>query len=179
MNIGIRGWQDTGKTALALGSMLELLFRHGYEPNEVIANLQIDDKKLPGVHCINNNQMRQYLTQMVEREVRHKIIIIDEADRVVPARFWHDREQTMALLGLWQDEKMFNRVFWTAHQGTSVDINLRNTTQIELEPYFYNPVTDEIPFTVYDALDGLVFDDVLSNVSKLIFPIYDRWGVIK
>jgi hypothetical protein len=176
MNIGIRGWQDTGKTALALGSMLELLRFHGYQPDEVIANLKIN---IPGVHCVTNAQLRFYLKMMVEKESRHKIIIIDEADRVVPARFWHDVEQTMSLLGLWQDEKLFNRVFWTAHQGTSVDLNLRNTTQIELEPYFYNPVKDEIPFTVYNALDGRVFDDCLFNVSKNIFPIYDRWAVIK
>lgn len=176
MNIGIRGWQDTGKTALGIGSILDCLWYHGYSPGEVIANVVL---KIPGAHCINNNQMRQFLKTLVIKEIRHKLILVDEADRVLPARFWHDREQTDALMDIVQDEKLFNRLYWTAHKGKGVDIALRQGTQIEVETYFYDKAHDEIPFTVYDELDGVVFDDVMLDVSKNIFPIYDRWAVIK
>jgi hypothetical protein len=174
MIIGIRNWQDTGKTALAVGTIIELLMFHGYEPDEVIANIML---KIPGTHSVNNAQMKQYIKAMIARGLKHKVILVDEADRVFPARFWQDRAQTEALLGLWQDVKCFHNVIYTAHTGTSVDINLRNTTQVELEPK-YEAKKDRIPFRIYNALKGIVYDDCVENVSKRIFPFYDRWEIV-
>lgn len=175
MIYGIRGWQDTGKTALAIGVAKELVFRHGYAFDEVVANLSLT--RWPGAHSLTVPEMRLYVRKMVRTGLKHKIIILDEADRLFPARFWHNAEQTEALLGLWQDEKLFNRVIYTSHHGTSIDLMMRQTTQIELEPD-YDSFNDCIPFRVYNAIDGIVYDDCLLDVSKMIFPDYNRWEVV-
>lgn len=178
MIIGIRAFQDQGKTALAIGIIQELCLRHGYAFNEVVGNLMFKFPVEPGPESVNNAQMRQYIRNMVQKGLQHKIVLIDEADRVFPARFWQQSGQTEALIGLWQDYKLFNTVIWTGHAGTGVDLVLRQVTQIELIPK-YNPATDSIPFEIYNAIDGVVDDDELQNVSKNIFPYYDRWEVIK
>lgn len=173
-----RGWQDLGKTALAVGTIRELCLYHGYSFDEVVANINLTFPVSPGCHCIDNTAMRKYVRAMVHKGLKHKIVLIDEADRVFPARFWHDKEQTDALLGLWQDYKLFNYILWTGHLGTSVDITMRQTTQIEIEPHGYDEETDSISFTVYDGLDGIVYDDEALQVSKLVFPHYNRWDVV-
>lgn len=179
MIVSIRQFQDKGKTALAVGTILELCARHGYDYDEVVANLHlkfpVPEDRQP--HCLNNIQMRQYVKAMVTQGLKHKIVLLDEADRLFPARFWQQRGQTDALIGLWQDYKLFNYVIWTAHEGTGVDIVLREVTQIELEPDYYE-LEDCIPFVIYNGMDGLVDDDCLLNVSKNVFPYYDRWEVI-
>lgn len=178
MIVAVRAFQDKGKTALAVGAILELCARHGYSYNEVVGNLQFKFPVDNPPHSINNMQMRAFVRDMVSKGLKHKIVLIDEADRVFPARFWQKPEQTDALIGLWQDYKLFNYVIYTAHEGTSVDIVLRQVTQIELSPE-YDPVNDCINFTIFNAIDGFVDDDCLLNVSRNIFPYYDRWEVIK
>jgi hypothetical protein len=174
MIVGVRAFQDKGKTALAIGTAKELVLYHGYSTAEVVVNLNL---RWPDCHVLTNPQMRQYITRMVTHGLKHKIIILDEVDRLFPARFWHDKEQTEALIGLWQDVKLFNWIIYTAHKGTGTDIILRECTQVELEPE-YDELRDLIDFTVYNAIDGLVYDDALLNVSKTIFPDYDRWEPI-
>lgn len=174
MIVSIRNWQDTGKTALAVGLMQELVFRHGYDFGEVVANLKLKFPVENKPHCINNKQMKKYIQDMVTNGLEHKIIIIDEADRVFPARFWHKPEQTEALIGLWQDFKLFNYIIWTGHADTGVDLVLRSVTQMELTPE-YDAKKDRIPFTVYNQAKGIVTNDCLLNVSKTVFPYYDRW----
>ena len=177
MIIGIRGWQDTGKTALAIGIIQELVFNHGYDFNEVVANIHLDFPVDIKPHYLENPKMREFIKSVVSRGLKHKIIMLDEADRLFPARFWQNTEQTDALIGLWQDYKLFNYVIWTGHKGTSVDILLRLTTQMELEPS-YDQKNDCIPFIIYDGLHGRVDNDCLLNVSKRIFPYYHRWEVV-
>jgi len=178
MIVGIRAFQDKGKTALAIGTILELCAHNGYAYDEIVANLHL---KLPvenQPHSLTNPQMRAYVRQMVTKGLKHKIVLLDEADRLFPARFWSQKEQTDALIGLWQDYKLFNYIIYTAHEGTSVDIVLRQVTQIELRPE-YDDKNNCIPFTIYNAVDGFVDSDSLLNVSKNIFPYYDRWEVIE
>ena len=175
MITGIRGQQSKGKTALMVASIIELLIFGGYQPDEVVVNFALH---IPGVHCIPNDKMRQFLKMMIERGLKHKIIGITEIDRMLPARFWHQAEQTDTLLGLWQDEKLFNWIFWDAHIGSSVDLMLRQTTQIELLPE-YEKVNDRILFTVINTLNRESHEETCDNVSKRVFPFYNRWEVIK
>lgn len=169
-----RGWQDKGKTALGLLAAKELILWHGYDPGEFVANIHVN---WPGSHCLTNLQMVQFVKGMVKRGMSHKIIFLDEADRLFPARFWQGKEQTEALIGLWQDEKLFNQIILTSHKGTSTDIILRSCTQIEIEPE-YSAARDSISFTVYNVVDGRVYEDVAENVSVTILNDYDRWEVI-
>ncbi len=174
MIYGIKGWQDKGKTALGLIAAKKLIISHGYSPADFVGNLHVN---WPGAHCLTNPQMVKFVKALVSRGLKHRIIFLDEVDRLFPARFWHNREQTEALIGLWQDEKLFNQVIFTAHKGTATDVILRECTQIEVEPD-YDEKSDCIYFTVYNLVDGLCYDDVAENVSKTIFPDYDRWEII-
>lgn len=174
MIVGFKGWQDKGKTALALIAAKELILYHGYSATEFVANVEVS---WPGSHFLTSQQMRQYIRAMVTKGLKHKIILLDEVDRLFPARFWQDAAQTEALIGLWQDEKLFNYILYTAHRGTSLDIIMRLCTQIEIEPD-YDELKDCIDFTVYNAVDGFVFDDCAENVSKTIFRDYHRWAVV-
>jgi len=177
MIIGIRNWQDKGKTALAVATAMELVLRHGYEWHEIIANIKLLFPVNPMPVTLNNRDMRDYMRNMVRMGDKHKIILIDEADRVFPARFWQNKEQTDSLIGLWQDYKLFNYVIYTAHRGTGIDVILREVTQIELEPE-YDQYEDCINFTIYNGMDGVVTEDTLLNVSKNVFPYYDRWALV-
>lgn len=178
MIIGIRAFQDTGKTALAIGTILELCLHHGYAFDEVVANISLNFPVDHQPHCVNNQLMKLYIKEMVTKGLRHKVVLMDEADRLFPARFWQQKEQTEALIGLWQDYKLFNYIIYTAHEGTGIDIVLRSVTQVELVPD-YDAKNDCIPFVIYNAIDGFVDDDCLLDVSKNIFPYYNRWAVVK
>lgn len=176
MIIAIRGFQDTGKTSLALVLIKEFLrigalFIDGFREKDVVGNLIF--KKMLEAHSINNAQMRTYIRQMVEKGLTHKIVLIDEADRIFPARFWQMNQQTETLIGLWQDYKLFNIVLYTAHEGTGVDIMLRDVTQIEIHPD-YVARDDAIYFRVYNGVKGLKYNNAVHNASR-IFQEYDRW----
>lgn len=177
MIIGCRAFQDKGKTALAIGYILKLCLEHGYSFNEVVANIHLSFPVSNPPHYLPNAKMKLFVERLVHTGMKHKIILLDEADRIFPARFWQDRGQSDALIGLWQDYKLFNYIIYTAHKGTSVDILLRQVTQVELEPD-YDEKKDCIPHTIFNAMYGYVDSDILLNVSDRIFPYYDRWEVV-
>jgi len=153
---------------------LEHLTWDGYRPDEVYCNFGL---KIPGVHCLNNKAMVAFITDTVKRGLKHKIINITEADRVFPARYWQNREQTDALIGLWQDEKLFNLVYYDAHGGTGVDVTLRNVRQIAWIPK-YNKAKDLIKVRVINGLYNREYNLIIPDVKKNVFPYYDRWQVI-
>jgi len=177
----IRQIQDKGKTALQVAFILRLLINgqnwsDGYRPDDVVVNYGL---KIPGCHCLNNDQMRAYIKKTVKQGIRHKIIGITEADRVFPARFWQDKEQSETLLGFWQDVKLFNQVFWDSHIGTSVDVLLRDTRQRAYIPD-YDKFHDLIKYTMIDGYSMKIYKGLqVLHVSKTVFPYYDRWEVIK
>ena len=175
MIIHYKGIQDCGKTALAVATIIRLLLKNGYDPSEVVANIHL---KIPGTHSVDNEVMRAFVLKMVSKGLRHRIVLVDEADRVFPARFWQQPEQTSALIGLWQDVKMFNYVLWTAHRGTGVDLMLRQTTQIGIKPS-YSKYEDLIRYRVYNSIYERVFSQTCHDVSRRVFPYYDRWEVVK
>ena len=176
----IRGMQSTGKTALEVAFIRRILehgqkWPDGYRPEDVVVNYAL---KIPGCHCLSNLEMRQFIKQMVTKGIKHRIIGITETDRVFPARFWQDREQSETLLGFWQDEKLFNAVFWDAHIGTNVDVMLRETRQRAYIPK-YDKFNDCISYTMIDGYTQKIYRGLrVLHVSKTVFPFYDRWEVI-
>lgn len=176
MIINIRQFQDTGKTALAIITIKKLLEigakrADGYRQDDVVGNISFLD--MPEAHSINNTSMKKYIGAMVTKGLKHKIILMDEADRLFPARFWNKPDQTETLIGLWQDYKLFNTIITTSHEGTGVDVILRSVAQIEMNPY-YVPSEDRIYYRVYNATKGIKYTDHVDNVSR-IFKSYDRW----
>ena len=171
-----RNIQDTGKTATCVGLLRYDLKWNGYIPDEVYVNYEL---RIPGVHCLSKEKMIAFLMDMIKGGKKHKLIHITEADRLFPARFWQDKKQTEALLGLWQDVKMFWKVYWDSHIGSSVDILMRQTRQLAIVPHGYEKTTDEIPFTIINGLYRKRVHKVLCNCSRLVFPLYDRWAGIE
>jgi hypothetical protein len=148
--------------------------RNGYDPKEVVSNIKLE---IPGTHNVNNDVLKKFVLSMVGKGLKHKIVLIDEADRVFPARFWQNQDQTLALVGLWQDVKMFNWILWTAHKGTGVDVILRSVTQIGIVPK-YDKLRDMIKFRVYNGIYERKFDMACPNVSVTVFPYYHRWDPV-
>jgi hypothetical protein len=172
--------QGTGKTALEVAFIRRRLeqskrWPDGFRPDDVVVNYAL---KIPGCHCLTNKEMKVFIKRMVTTGIKHKIIGITEADRVFPSRFWQDREQSETLLGFWQDEKLFNDVYWDSHIGTDVDVMLRNTRQRAYVPK-YDKLKDCINYTMIDGYTQRVYRGLrVLNVSKTVFPYYDRWEVI-
>jgi hypothetical protein len=181
MEISIRGIQDSGKTAIMTGMILRQLARglkwsKGYRPSDVHANYKIN---IDGVHLYSNDGIVNYLYESFRKGVRHDIIAITEADRVFPSRFWQDKKQTEALIGSWQDFKLFRILYWDAHIGTGVDVILRDTRAKAIVPNYIKS-DDAIYYGVADRLTMRVYTGMaFRNVSKTIFPYYDRWEIIK
>jgi hypothetical protein len=176
MIVAFKGRQDCGKTAAMVGTTIELLHKHGYSHNDVVSNVYLKGKEFSGYTLLDNKELKKYVHDMCKEGYKHHIILIDEIDSVFPHRFWQQKGQTDALLGLWQDVKLFNWVLYTAHLGLGVDKLIRECTQICVLPQF-NRSTDSIELEIIDGLDLIVYNDALLNVSKRIFPYYDRWYV--
>lgn len=173
MNIGFKAPPDFGKTSLAVHHVLYLLSFGGYRPEEVISTVKI---LVPGCEYVDGDGMMKFLQVMVARKLRHRIVLIDEADGIVSHRFWSDKVQTKALLGMWQDVKLFNWILWTGHLGGSVDLLLRECTHITIIP-------------VYDKESGNTRAWVIDNFSLRAYPVtyvgvkkslafYDRWAPV-
>ncbi len=184
MLYGIETFQDKGKSATAVGIAKWLIQNAGYKSSDVIANMRI---RWPGATTLHNNALRTEIIRMLKERIKHKIVIIDEADRVFPARFWRNADQSDALIGLWQDEKMFLQVIYTQHVTRSSDKLLLGATQIEIVPNYVKE-HDTIYLTIINKVDGKIYwqngelvsiprisHDALIDVSKNIFPDYDRW----
>ena len=177
MIVGFKGRQSQGKTASMVALAIELNRSYGYGWNEMVGNVAINK---PGFRVMNNDGIRKHVAGMVTGEQRHQVILLDEVDRVFPSRFFADRAQTETLLGLWQDEKLFNWVLYTCHMGKSVDKIIADSTQALIIPE-YDREEDVIEWTVIDGLDLTVFDSGVDNVSELWREpkLYDRWAVVK
>ena len=173
MIVGIKAAQDMGKTSIMVRSCLYLLAYGGYRPEECYGNLFVN---VPGFNVMNNAGLSDFMRTMVSKRMRHKVILIDEADGVFPHRFWQDKEQSKALLGLWQDIKLFNWIFWTAHLGNAVDVLLRECTQVTVIPKYRRSVdrTDAVIISSIDYTSRFV---VFDHISR-IFPYYKRWDPV-
>lgn len=173
MNVGFKGRQDTGKTLTMVATLLELCRFHGYKYSEAVGNVGVN---MPGFTKLNSQQLREYVKRTCSEGLKHRIILIDEIDSVFPARFWSDKEQTEALLGLWQDVKLFNWVLYTAHLGKAIDKIIRDCTQVVVIPEYVRE-DDTVYLEVIDGLDLEVFEDAIYPASD-VFKFYDRWEVV-
>ncbi len=166
--------QGKGKSLGAVILMLDLVFFHGYDFSDVHSNIAL---KLPDVHNYNNADLREFIKKTAKEGLRHQIILIDEVDSVFPHRFFTSNEQTETLLGFWQDEKLFNWIFYTNHLTLGCDIIIRKSTQISVIPN-YTIKDDLLHLKIINSLHMRVFDRVIPNVSRF-FDYYDRWEHIK
>lgn len=173
MIVGFKSIQDQGKTLSAVATVVELILHHGYDPEECYGNVAIN---LKGFHYLSSQGMRDLLGRMVREKWRHKVLVIDEINRVYPARFWKDADRTMELLTIWQDEKMFHWIVYTCHVGNSVDLLVRDATQVIAVPRF-DKLRDVVRLGIVNSLDLECHDLEIPRASRF-FPLYDRWAVV-
>lgn len=177
----IKGRQRIGKSTLGIGLILYLVTWGGYKVSDVVANCHLykpNGRELEGYTYLTNKQMRAYVRMMVDRGLKHKIIFVDEIDRVFSHRFWQKTEQSETLLGLWQDEKLFNWIIGTAHIGRSVDIVIRECMQLELIPYYRDVKNDVLYYHVINILNREIAHGRLRNV-RLVQSLFDTREPIK
>lgn len=181
----IKGRQRKGKTTLLVGKVVNLV-EHGraqpgepvykYKTSQIYSNLRLfrpDGTELADYHYMKNREIRQFVKTMVENGLNHIIIIVDEIDRVFPHRFWNSKEQTEALLGLWQDEKLFVEFFGTAHIGKGIDLIIRESMQFEyiVSRKGVNKRSNTLEYTVINILDRRIYAGVMYHV-KLIQSLF-------
>lgn len=174
---GIPRIQDTGKTLLMVMCAIDLVANEGFRQSDVTTSVEI--KCLPDARVVSIGEMREFCRYMVERNLRRQLVVIDEINSIFPARLWSDKEQTENLLGLWQDFKMGNQIFYTTHIGVSVDKIIReaNMGGRLMFPQYYKDK---------DMLDVIISDfrylvrqrRQFFNVSRY-FKEYDRWQPVR
>ncbi len=169
--VGVYGWQDSGKTLFMVAKALDLARRYRFDG--YVGNLRMG---LPGFLALDMLGMRGYMRRAVEEELTNRLVLIDEIDRVFPARFWSDKKQSEALIGLWQDEKMGNVVIYTAHLGASVDLLVRQSTWMVVLTEF-DRALDVVHLEVSDRRNDEDYSMDLVGASE-IFDKYNRWEII-
>jgi len=172
----ITSWQsiqDQGKTLCAVAQAIQLVLKGSYHPDEVYGNVKLT---MPGSHFLNSDDMRQLMGDIVKQGRRHLIIIIDEVNRVYPARFWSDKDRTLELLTIWQDVKSFQQIIYTTHVGNSVDLLVREATQFVNVPRYF-PAQDLVRVYSINGLDMKATKWILQPASAY-FEEYDRWAFV-
>jgi SpoVK/Ycf46/Vps4 family AAA+-type ATPase len=176
----VKGRQRKGKTTVAVAIALWLVMNAGYKTSEIYSVVRLfhpNGEELSDYHFMTIAQMRSFVREMIEKSYTHIILIIDEIDRVFPHRFWNRFEQTEALLGLWQDEKLFNWIIGTAHLGKSIDLLIRESMQIEIIAEI-DKTNDLVNLVVMNALDLEIYPDVLYN-ARFVQKLFNSWQPVK
>jgi hypothetical protein len=163
----VKGRQRRGKTTVAIGIAIEYVLHCGYKTSEIYSLVRLykpNGEELQDYHFMTIREMRLFVLHMIEKDIRHVILLIDEIDRVFPHRFWNKLQQSEALLGLWQDEKLFIIIIGTAHVGKAIDKTIRESMQMEIIAEIDKP-RQVINLGVIDILNKRVFAGVMGNVS--------------
>lgn len=161
--------QRKGKTAAMVACMLWLMGYGGYAPSDCCGNQTIH---INGYTKFSNEQILFVMKNMIKEHVKGKVVMIAEADRAFPPRFWQDKKQTNALIGLWQDEKCGNWFLYDCHFG-GVDVLLERATQIYIVPE-YIPYLDTIYVEIISKINLIPHMSAqIENVSERVFPFFD------
>lgn len=140
----------------------------GYRGYEMFGNLHI---AIPGFTYLSSDALLDFMTNMIKDGSLHKAIYIDEGDRVVNPYWWSKKSQQEAILGCWQDVKLYNTFRYTTHWG-DVNIMLRRATQVELMPKYLKLFDCTLAWVIM-PFDLRAFMVKAEHISSS-FPFYDR-----
>ena len=171
MYIDITGWQDCGKTSLAV----KLATRYSHEHRFPIIG-DVIFHNMPNCLSLDKADMRSYFGSLVTDEHRNEIIILDEVDTLFSHRFWQQREQAEKILDSFQDEKLNLLIISTSHQGKGFDLLLRDACRLIMMPHIdkHSGITN-VTFGYTDQPLKGQFQIYVAD----IFPNYERWSVVK
>lgn len=173
----IKGKQGSGKTTLMVGAMCHHVKHDGYSFADCVGNVYCPEFIEYGYVHLTNKDLREYVGRIAREGIRHKVILVDEVGRVFPARWYGDRDQQEALIGLFQDEKLFHLVYATAHAGTGYDKLMRDARQRTVIPAYDKARPDEVPYTVICDLNKTITEGVMRN-ARWIQSMYNRWEFV-
>lgn len=178
MNTIIKNKQGTGKTTVMVGASIHHVKHDGYCWSEVYGNVYMPGLAEFGYHHLTNDALREFVGDISRKGLRHMVILIDEIAKVFPARWYADRKQQEALIGLFQDEKLFNLVYATAHAGTSYDKLMRDARQKTVVPFYdQKKKPDYMPYCLIDDLNKSISWHTMYNV-KWVQRHYSRWDFV-
>lgn len=173
----VKGRQGSGKTTLMVAALLYHVTQESYQPNECAGNVSVPVLEEQGYRRLRNLEVAEYVGEVARLGLRHRVILVDEAARVFPARWWGDREQQEALIGCFQDEKLFNCVYVGAHAGSAYDKLLRDARMRTVVPFYNGAQPDELVYTVIDDRSRCISHGVLHGVRR-VQALYDRWEFV-
>jgi hypothetical protein len=174
-----KGKQRQYKTTAMIAAALWYHVRGGYALSEIYSNIRLfhpDGTELKDYHYLTIAEMRLFVRDMVGKGYRHIIIIIDEIDRVFPHRWWNKLGQSEALIGLWQDEKLFLVVLGTMHIGKGMDLLLRESMQIEAFTRL-DKRTHTVKIVGIDTVNRRLFKSSMVDID-LVQKLFDSWKAV-
>lgn len=174
MNIAFKGQTGCGKTLLMMRHVLYYL-GHGYQPDEVWSTVEM---LIPGVHFLRVAEVIPFLRRMIDADMKHLVVVLDEAERYFPERGYWDKEQSKAVETFWQERKLYLKFLWSAHKGRAVDKILRDSTHIEIIPR-YEPEQDAIIAGVLHLDDEEIEYPVIYDHVSRVFPWYNSWATVR
>lgn len=153
------GIQRTGKTTLMvaddMNKLLNPYFGYDYVPDELHCNFWLD---IDGVHCWDNEQMKQVLLIAKREKWQHKIFAVDECSQppLFYARNTADKLQTELVTSIWQMPKQGHTFQYTSNVGNSVDVQQRDATWYTIMPvkYHHFPENREREYIVFRVIAG-------------------------
>lgn len=167
------GGQDCGKTSLMV---IDAIYDHyvlGHnKPGEQFGNLHLD---LKNYTYLPSGGLLELMKVIIQKKWVHKCLYFDEADRTLMPYKWFDDELQDAVVGCWQDVKMYNIIRYTTHYG-DVLIMLRRATQRVIVPHYFKEF-DTTLCKLIKPHDHTVTIKQKNHISQA-FPVYDRWEVI-
>lgn len=169
-----RGAESTGKTLWVAHKYRHLVDIGLFTPYDAVGNLSFKGKYGDGFTTLKGDDLRQYLWDLTHKPLKHKIVIIDEADSEFPARFFPDKEQTEIALRMWHTAKLGNWIFLTSHIGNSTDLIFHLATHYFIYPEMPNFLTNTLGYTVVNILDQDIQEDWETDDIIKTMLIYSR-----
>lgn len=168
-----RGAEGKGKTVFVAHKFRFLVDSGLFTPADAVGNMTFKGKYADGYTTLKGDDLRAFLWDLTHKPLRHKIVIIDEADSEFPARLFTDKEQTEISLRLWHTAKLDNYIFLTSHIGNSTDIIMHLATHYFIYPEEPNFDTNTMDFTIFNKLDMTISDWQATDIIKTML-IYNR-----
>lgn len=172
------GVDRTGKSTLAVGDIIRTCEndKEGYFKYEDFWGNTAIFKE--GYHHVDNNELLDRLLFAMQKKQQHIGFFLDEASGILPARGYGDKRQIEAIKGIWQNEKLFLRLYIVTNTGNSIDTMFDQAMHITFLPRYVEE-QDTIYFRT--CFRRFLVDNVwrVRNVRSGIQQYFNSWQPVK
>ena len=172
------GIQRCGKSTVMMCDLVSKILPAGYRTQDIHANFSI---KIPGVHCMHNDELIQKILAMKRTKVRNQVIMFDECGQELRARGYMDKVQTEVVGFTWQMPKMGWLFMYCSNVGNSADIILRDATWYTIMPRYYHGTTrldDAIELSVIHNYDARITRGIWVRGFQGVQDLFDSYEPI-